>query len=172
LIIQQISFEAMSRLLGGGLRVSLAVMSLMVSILAHGHLSAASTSTAAEIFYVGFGGDTYSPITRENIEDEHTRYGNVNIKNPVFERLMTILSNARMGRGCFNPKRVRLKIRTLDSIFFVDEEGAIEGVSGLRFLSEPDKNSVQTLIEVALTDFRTRPLPPSRLPIEELETCN
>ncbi len=154
-------------------RAPLAVMVLTLSTLGYGQLSAAPTSTmTAEIFYVGFGGDTYSPVTRDNIEDEHSRYGEVNIRNRVFERLMAILSQARTGRGCFNPKLVRLKIRTPDSISYVDEDGVIEGVSGLRFLSESEKNSVQGLIEMALTDLRTRPLPPSRLPLEELEICN
>ena len=135
--------------------------------------SASSSTTTAEIFYASLGdGDTYTPITRSNIEDEHERYGQVNVRNPEFLRLMRILSQAQTGRGCFNPKRVRLKIRTSDSIVFVDEDGVVESASGLRFLSESDKNIVKHLLESeVLTDFPTA-LPPPRLALEELETCN
>jgi len=152
----------------------LVIISLPSNTLASGHASPpfASTSTA-EIFYVGFGGDPYSPITRSNIEDEHERYGEMNVDNLDFKRLMTILSRAQTGHGCFNPKRVRLKIRTRDSIVYVDETGVVEGLSVLRFLGEAEKKTVQRLIESeAMTDSRTTPLPPSQLALEELETCN
>jgi hypothetical protein len=119
----------------------LALISVQLSISGDGQASASSSATTpAEIFYVSFGGDPYSPITRSNIEDRHEQRGRVNLENANFQRLITILSQAPAGRGCFNPKRVRIKIRTPDSILYVDETGAVERLNGLGFLSEENRN--------------------------------
>lgn len=134
--------------------------------------AASSTMTTAEIFYVSFGGDPYSPITRSNIEDEHVRYGRVKVEDANFQRLMTILSGAPAGHGCFNPKRVRVKIHMANSIVYVDETGAVERSRDIGFLSEENRNLVQRLVAFALTDFRPTKRPPHKLPLEELDTCN
>jgi hypothetical protein len=132
-----------------------------------------SGSSTAEIFYVTFGAETYTPVTRSNIEDENSRYGEVNVEDPDFKRLMMILSRAQGGHGCFNPKWVRLKIRTRDSVMYVDGAGVVERSSSLGFLSETELKTVQRLVEFdALTDVRTAPRPAPRLAPEELETCN
>ena len=93
------------------------------------------------------------------------------MENANFQRLITILSRAPAAHGCFNPKRVRVKIRTSDSIIYVDETGAVERIKDLGILSEEDRNLVQRLIAFALTDVRTK-VPPYELPLEELGTCN
>ena len=78
----------------------------------------------ARIYYVPIGAETYIPITEENIDSSFVRYGEVEINNRNFRKLLSIIEIAKPG--VFEADMLRVKIVIPDDqLIYIDNYGGI-----------------------------------------------
>lgn len=87
----------------------------------------------ATIYYVPLGLQTFSPVTEENIESAHSRFGRLDVSDRSFKRLLEILESAE-SPGKLDGYLIRAKIILPDdNVLFVDNLG------GVRMPGLPDR---------------------------------
>ncbi|CAN0397564.1 unnamed protein product, partial [Ectocarpus sp. 13 AM-2016] len=98
-----------------------------------------------EIHYMGIGFETYLPITPENIDETHTRYGAVEGSDPRFQEVMRLIDGA--GSGSFYKSTTRARIRdTSGTTIYLDNYGGIQRSFREVSLNETNLNRVADLL--------------------------
>ena len=96
--------------------------------------------------YLPFDVDTYSPITKLNIEEHCQIRSIISSDQQEYKKLLTIINNAEAGY--FDEKIVRFSVRTNSgSAFYIDAEGGISSPQGNRRLTAANFVSIKKLVE-------------------------
>ena len=126
---------------------------MMVTLVTSSCLEKEEMANQVRIYYVPIGAETYIPITVENIETSYVRYGEVDIIDRNFKKLLDMIDKAKSGD--FETGMLRVKVVFPDNqLLYIDNYGGIsfKATDNLK-LTGSHLNKVKKILE-GLTSFR------------------
>ena len=112
-----------------------------------------------EIHYFEFGFEPFRPITPDNIAEEHSRYGKVEVADPRLQEVMKLLDGA--GSGSFYEGATRARIRdSSGTTIYIDNYCGIQ-----RSILESELTDANLARVVELLWLMTAPRQSSGLPL-------